>query len=155
MIISKRIRGEFYHVHKYCCDEEKWHKNEVVNTKAFPNRIIESFESPLKRFAERDYEFVRKQMYSDYPSRLTCAFFFTNREDAVAFKDDVRENVQIVKVGLLQGKYVKCDQSIFNKCLIGTQRKGMDEYDYWNGVASIDPLWEILFEGCFVIEKIM
>lgn len=154
-MISARIKGEFYHVHKYSCDKEMWHRNEVINTKTLPKRIIKPRENPLKHFAEYDYECIRKQAYSDYPSRLTCAFFFMDRNNAAAFKDEVGENAQIVKVGLLQGKYVKCDQNIFNKCLSGTQRKGIDEYDYWNGGASTDPLWEILFEGCFVVDEVI
>ncbi len=154
-VVTKRIEDEFYHVHKYCCDDEKWNKGEVINTKTFSRCIIKSSEEPLKGLAEYDYEKIRKKDFSDYPSRLSCAFFFMEKTDALVFRNEIMENAQVVKISLLQGKYVKCDQNIINKWMDGTKQTGRDEYEYWSGMASDNPLWEVLFEGCFVVEEII
>ncbi len=152
-ILYPKVGDMFYHVHKYSDENEKWHENDVINTKSFQKRIFSVREDGLKGIVEADYEKARKQHFEDYPSRLTCFFFFTTLPDALFFKTKCSGSTQILKVRLLQGKFITCDQNIINKYQDGTQQHGQDELDYWKGNSSKDPLWEILFEGCFQVEK--
>lgn len=152
-ILHSKVGDVFYHVHKYSDENEKWHENDVINTKSFQKRIFSVREDCLKAIVEADYEKVRKQHFEDYPSRFTCFFFFKTLPDALIFKEESSGSTQILKIRLLQGKFIACDQNIINKYQYGTQLHGKDEFDYWNGYSSENPLWEILFEGCFQVEK--
>lgn len=127
----------FFHEHKYSKEDEKWHENDVINTRSFPKRSFSCYEEPLKYFAEKDYENVRSQSFRECPSRLTCAFFFRNLSDARIFFYSIFCRAQILSVRLLQGKLIACDQNIINKYLDGTQQQRKDEYEYWDVLLRI------------------
>ena len=149
--ISSESSDVFYHVHKIIDSKNVWKENDIINTNNFPKRIFDISTDTLKYLSEQDYEKIRKTDFPLYPSRLKCIFLFSDIEDAICFNK--KNYAEIWKVKLLNGKMAKCDQNIFNKWLNGNQNTGHDEIAYWSGNKSESPLWEILFEGNFKINK--
>lgn len=150
-LITVTQGSHFFHIHAYSEEKGKWEIGKIYSTENH-NRV---FKNLPKRFREEGFEKVRKESFRDFPSRYSCLFLSDDISMAKFWAEKLRTrtgNIQCVEIGLLSGKYVYVDESIYDMDRLTNSEIQEDANGYWNGeeMAS-DPIIAILFEGKFKV----
>lgn len=151
--VNKEVdeKRHFFHVHTYE-DDCKFQKGIEFDTKSY----YRQFENYPKRLREEAFEKVRREQFSEYPSRYSCLFMSDSIENAQYWAGKLRpraNNVQCVQVELLSGKYIMVDEHIYDIQHFSNDYMRAEALMYWRGVMTGDPLITLLFDGEFRIDE--
>lgn len=153
LISLDKENPHFYHVHTFSSDEEKWNIGNLYSTEGF-NRKGNIINAP-KRIREFDFERIRSNYFTTFPSRYSCLFLSENICDATYWAKQLysRTNqIQILEVELLKGRYVCVDEMFYNIEHFLQKEIEAEAQCYWSGDETINnPLHTILFEGDFKV----
>lgn len=134
----------FYHVHHYA-NAKECYMPKRINTTFYSRNFITNDGHKLKQ--EQQFESVREEINSSFPSRKNCLFLSKTKEDAKYWHNYFKKRynyTKCYKVTLLSGKYVLLDFALYEE---GEPQK------YWKGEKISDDI-EILFEGECQTEEI-
>ena len=99
------------------------------------------------------WEMVRDIEYPNMPSRMDSVFFFENKENAINFKNQHRDNnYQVVEVHLLEGSQKSFDMNYFSNVPSKITLSEAQEYarNYWAQKQTETPIEEVLFQGKYM-----
>jgi len=102
---------------------------------------------------EIEFELARRKFAANAPSRITCLFMVENNFEGRNYLSKIYEKADkrkhsplLLELGIVhKDRLLKVDSNWFT--LYNTEQR--EEYlsNYWHGKATINPEWEILFEG--------
>lgn len=142
LLINKRRNKEYGN---FTMDEFKL-IYETVNNSAMVTR-------------ELVFEEVRKEINSDFHSRLRCLYVCENMKEINKWLEIFKrtnksdKDYQIVKLELT-GKCITCDASYILRQKVSLNKKREQAKKYWNGEIK-DKEMETLFEGTAVVKEII
>lgn len=99
------------------------------------------------------WEMVRDIEYPNMPSRMESVFLFNNKENAIKFKNQYRDNnYQVAEIKLLEGTLQSFDMNWFSDVPSKVPLSEAQEYtrNYWAQKQTETPIIEVLFQGKYI-----
>jgi hypothetical protein len=122
--------------------------------------LLEDYKFRAELLKEHIFEDIRLNEYSDLPSRKRCMFLLDPQEDAISFCTQYGFNkppYYVIEIEKVDGKdkthrcqisLLDCDTRPYSE-IVENARK------YWSGTDKIKSDMEILFEGGFIVTKVL